>query len=188
MIKTFLKKLLTGLRNWNDERGDNYVRTHLCELQKLPFFHSVHFGRKAHKCVGWKSSDSAFHSDAPIAIVVTRQGTISGVVGFEIIGSTILFLQMQGAPKGNYNDGTTVAEFTLFCAEEIAKALKMKTMRIVTAETAIEFREGAPPKDRPSEMAKVHMRKVYSWPEKVGYAVSYFWRLRRPTFYRQLAS
>lgn len=186
MIK-LLKQLLKELKVWLEKRGENHVRAHLPELEKLAFFHSIHFGGAAHACPGWKSPDGVFHSDAPFAIVVNRQGKVSGVVGFEIVGSTILIRQLQGAPRGNYHDGTTVAEYTLFCAEEIAKALKMKVLRIVTAETAIAYRESAPVQDRPSDVAKKHMQKIYDFPAKVGYAVSYFWRLRRATFYRQLS-
>jgi hypothetical protein len=186
-MKTFLKKNLAGLKAWLEKRGENYVRSNLAELQSLPFFHSIYFGTSAQHCPGWKAPGNAFHSDAPIAVVVTRNGTISGVVGFEIIGSTILIRQLQGAPKGDYNGGVRVEEYILHCAEEIAKALKMKVLRIVTAETAIAYRESAPPEDRPSEMAKVHMKKIYGFPKKVGYVLAYFWRLRCLTFYRQLS-
>ncbi len=185
-MKKLLRRFLLKLKSWYEAYGKTHVRKQLTELQKLPFFHSIYFGATAHACPGWKSTDGLFHSDAPIAIVVTRGGTISGVVGFEIVGSTILIRQMQGAPKGNFN-GVRVEEYVLRCAEQIAEALKMKVMRIVTAETAIHFRETAPQQDRPSDVAKIHMQKIYSFPAKAGYHISYFWRLRRMTFIRQLS-
>jgi hypothetical protein len=182
-----LKKLLTGLKSRIEARGERYVRSNWGELHALPFFHSIYYGADVHDCPEWKSPDSKFHSDAPVAIVVTRGGKVSGVVGFEIIGKTILIRQLQGAPKANFHDGTRVEEYTLFCAEQIAKTLNMKFLRIVTPETAIAYREAAEPQNRPSDVAKHHMRKIYGFPEKVGYAVSWFWRIRQPTFYRQMS-
>lgn len=171
----------------HEKRGEKHVISMQCELQKLEFFHNIFYGSKAHLCAGWKSSDNIFHSDAPVAIVITRKGKVSGVVGFEIIGSTMLVRQIQGAPKGNFNDGTQAGEYILGCAEQIAVTLGVKTLRIVTPETAIAYRESAPPQDRPSTVAKSHMEKMYSFPGKLGYRVSYFWRVRRPTFFRELS-
>lgn len=183
-IMNWLKAFVKGLV---EKLSEIFVRSKLPQLQELPFFHSVYFESTGHKCPGWKSPEGAFHSDAPVAIVVTRKGKVSGVVGFELIGSTIFIRQLQGAPRGNFNDGTKVEEYLLYCAEEIAKALGMKVLRILTPETAIAYREASPPQDRPSEVAKVHMRKIYSFPEKVGYALVYFWRIRQPTHYRLIA-
>jgi len=187
-MQTLLRKLLSGLKSFHETRQEKFVRARLKELEKLEFFHSIHFGADAHVCPGWKSSDSMFHSDAHTAVVITRKGKVSGVVAFEIVGSTILFRQLQGAPLGNFGDGTPVEEYVLYCAEEIAKALKMKVLRVVTPETAIAYRKSAPASDRPSEAAELRMKKIYSFPaQKVEYVVRWFWRVRRPTFYRELS-
>lgn len=181
------RTLLRGLRRWHDARGEKYVKERLAQLQELEFFHSIHFGGAAHTCPGWKSDDGMFHSDAHTAVVVTRKGKVSGVVAFELVGSTILIRQLQGAPRGNFHDGTRVEAYVLECAEQIARALNMKTLRIVDAETAIAYRRAAPEADRPSSQAEVHMQKIYSFPAQVGYAASYFWRVRRKTFVRALS-
>lgn len=183
-----LKKLLSGLKSLHDTRQEKFVRARLEELQKLEFFHSIHFGGDAHVCPGWKSSDGMFHSDAHTAVVVTRKGKVSGVVAFEILGSTLLVRQLQGAPRGNFHDGTPVEAYLLQCAEEIARALKMKVFRVVDAQTAIAYRKAAPESDQPSPQAEKHMEKIYSFPaQKVEYVVRWFWRVRRNTFYRQLS-
>lgn len=183
-----VRKLLSGLKNFHNNRQENFVRKKIEELQKLEFFHSIYFGSAAHVCPGWKSADGMFHSDAPTAVVITRKGKVSGVVGFEIVGSTILIRQLQGAPRGNFHDGMPVEAYLLQCAEEIAKALKMKVFRVVDAETAIAYRRAAPEANQPSAQAEKHMEKIYSFPaQKVEYAVRWFWRLRRNTFYRQLS-
>ena len=186
-MKSVFRYLFAGIRQRIQANGIRYVQQRLAQLHKLPFFHGLYYGCDAHACPGWKSVDGKFHSDAPIAMVVTRNGTVSGVVGFEIIGTTILVRQLQGAPKGDYNDRTPPGLYLTQCAEQIARALKMKTLRIVTPEVAIEYRNAAPPSDRPSPHAKEHMRKIYSFPAELKYELRYYWRLRRPTFYRSLS-
>ncbi|WP_438705858.1 hypothetical protein [Tabrizicola sp.] len=169
-----------------EARGRSAIEARLPELQKLDCFHSLYFGEFGH-CPDWRSPGNVFHSDAPAAIVVNRKGKVSGVLGIEVLGSTLLVRQLQGAPKANFHDGTRAEAYLLDCAEQIADAMKMRTLRIVDAETAIAFREAAPPADRPSEEAKAHMRRNYSYPEKAGYGKSYFWRLRRATYVRPVA-
>lgn len=186
-MKERLKGLLRKLRNLLETAGERVVRSKLSALQELSFFHSLHFGATGHDCAGWKSVDGVFHSDAPIAIVVTRGGKVSGVVGFEIIGSTMLVRQLQGAPRGNFHDGIKAEEYLLNCAETIAEALEVKHLRIVTPETAIAYRRDAPTEWRPSPKAEEHMTRIYSYPARVGYKLRFFWRLRRPTFYRSLS-
>lgn len=157
-------------------------------LQKLDFLHSVHFGADAHRCDDWLSPDRLLHSDAPIAVVVTRKTKVAGLVGFEILGRTMLVRQLQGAPKANFHDGTRVEAYLLSCAEKLCVALRMTAIRVVDADTAIAYRDNARPEDRPSEIAKVHMRKIYSYPAEVGYAKTYCHRLRRRTHYRHVTA
>lgn len=186
-MQTLLRKLLSVLKSLHETRQEKFVRSRLKELEKLEFFHSIYFGADAHVCPGWKSSDSMFHSDAHNAVVITRKGKVSGVVAFEIVGSTILFRQLQGAPRGNFYDGTPVEEYLLECAEEVARALKMKIFRVVDAKTAIEYRMSAPEADRPSTEAEKHMERIYNYPAKVGYATRWFWRVRRSTHFSVLS-
>lgn len=182
-MKRALRKLFSQFKAKLEERGRSTVSARLQELEKLDCYHSVYFGEYGH-CPDWRSPGNIFRSDAPIAIVVKRKGKVSGVVGFELIGKTVLVRQLQGAPKANFHDGIRAEAFLLDCAEKLARALEMRTLRIVDADTAIAFREAAPPSDRPSEQAKLHMRRNYSYPEEAGYGRSFCLRLRRSTYSR----
>jgi hypothetical protein len=186
-MKKLLRQLFSTLKRWHESRGIRYVQNHQDRLEGLPFFHSLYFGGTAHTCPGWKSSDGMFHSDAPIAIVVSRGGKVSGVIGFEILKDEVLVRQLQGAPRGNFHDNMKVEVYLLSCTEAIAQALNMKAVWIVTPETAIAYRMAAPESDRPSVKAEMHMRKIYSYPAIAGYPKRFCWRVRRPTFYRALS-
>jgi hypothetical protein len=184
-MKSVLRKLLWQARQRMEARGRSFILANVPALEELDFYHSVYFEEFGH-CLEWRSPGNIFHSDAPIAIVVKRKGKVSGVIGFEILGKTLLVRQVQGSPKANFHDGTRAEAYLVDCAELIARKLQMRTIRIVDADTAIAFREAAPPADRPSEVAKAHMRRNYSYPEEAGYGRSFCLRLRRSTYYRTL--
>lgn len=186
MIRTILKWILSGLISRFEAIGKECIITHLPELKKLPFFYDVYFSGGACHCPDWKAPGNVFFSDAPIAIVVTRGGKVSGLFAFEIVGRALIVRQMQGAPHGNYGDGTKPESYILTCIEEIARTLKMKSLRIITAETAIEFRESAPEPNKPSPEVKTRIKKFYDHPKTVGYSQSFCLRLRRSTHYRSL--
>jgi hypothetical protein len=184
-MKQMLRQLLWRFRNRLEARGKAFILARVSDLEELECYHSVYFEEFGH-CLEWRSPGNIFHSDAPIAIVVKRFGKVSGVVGFELLGRTLLVRQLQGSPKANFHDGTRAEAYLVECAELIARKLKMRAVRIVDADTAIAFREAAPPADRPSEQAKAHMRRNYSYPAEAGYGRSFCLRLRRSTYYRSL--
>jgi hypothetical protein len=170
-----------------EQVGEKMVRSNIQNLESLDFFHRVFFGQTGHLCPGWKSSDGMFHSDAPIAIVAKRKGKVSGIIGFEITGNTLLVRQIQGAPRGNFHDGTKAEEFLLHCAEEITKALGLRYIRVIDAETAINYRRAAPVTEQPSAQAEAHMRRIYSFPASTGrYVHRFCLRLRTKTFFCEL--
>lgn len=185
-MKRLVRSLARQCRRWMEGRGAARLRSRKPDLERLEFFHSCYIDVPACHCPGWLSPENILHFDAPLAVVVKRKGKLAGVVGFEILGSTILIRQLQGAPKASFHDGTSAQAYLLDCAEHIAKALRMRTIRIVDADTAIAYREASPIEDRPSEIAKTHMRRNYSYPAEVGYTQQYFWRLRRTTYFRSL--
>lgn len=187
-MKKLLRRLSSKLRDWHEKQGIRHVQAQQSKLEALPFFHSLYFGATGHTCPGWKSVDGLFHSDAPIAIVVTRGGKVSGVVGFEMLPRTMLVRQLQGAPFGNFNDKYPVAAYMLECAEDIAKALGVKVISVVTPDTAIAYRRDSPEIWQPSPDAEKHMRKIYGYPATTTrYLKSFNWRLRRPVFSRSLS-
>jgi hypothetical protein len=147
MIKSVLKKLLTGVKSVIELISRTYVQTKLNELKKLPFFHSLHFGADIHDCRDWKTSDRKLRSDADFALVVTRGGKVSGLVGFELTLDSawpfvsVVVKQLQGAPRGNFHDGTiTAGQYLLDCAKEATKVMGVKHLYVITPETAVEFR------------------------------------------------
>jgi hypothetical protein len=186
VMKSVLRNVGRGFVHRIEANGQQIVRSHLTDLEKLEFYHTTFFGGTTHFCEGWRSADHIIHNDAPITVVVTRKNKVAGVVGFEITGRTLLVRQLQGSPKASFHDGVRVEAYLLECAEKIAATLQMAAIRVITPETAIAFREAAPAEDRPSEHAKRHMRKIYAYPGEVGYTKSFCWRLRRRTYHRSL--
>ncbi|MBL9049533.1 MAG: hypothetical protein JNK19_05425 [Tabrizicola sp.] len=186
-MKRILRNLFHRFQDYQHFKGEQVVRSRLSDISKLPFFHSILFGATGHHCEAWRSVGNVFHSDAPIAIIVKRKGKVAGAVGFEVLGRTLLVRQLQGAPKANFHDGTRAEAFLLSCAEMIAETLQFRTIRVLTPETAIEYRDAAPVDDRPSELAKSHMWRIYSYPAEIGYGMRFCWRLRRKTYYRSIA-
>jgi hypothetical protein len=185
-MRSIARKLVGTVHRQLELRGERIVRSRLAALQDIDVFHAIFFGGTTHHCPDWKSADHIIHNDAPITVLVSRKGKVAGIVGFEIVGSTLLVRQLQGAPKANFHDGTRAEAYLLECAERVATALRMPTIRVLTPEAAIAYRDAAPETDRPSEIAKLHMRKMYSYPAEAGYRKSFFWRLRRKTHLRRL--
>jgi hypothetical protein len=147
LIRTLLKKLLRGLKKTIEFLARIYIQAKLNELKKLPFFHSLHFGIGVHECSDWKTSDRKLHSDADFALVVTRGGKVSGLVGFEVTVErtwppvSVIVKQLQGAPRANFHDGTiTAGEYFLDCAKKFTNALGVRHLYVITPETAVEFR------------------------------------------------
>ena len=116
-MKKLVRSLAHQCRRWIEGRGAARLRSCKANLERLEFFHSCYIDLEASHCPGWQSPGNILHFDAPLAVVVKRKGKVAGVVGFEILGGTILIRQLQGAPKANFHDGTTTLFATLNVAE-----------------------------------------------------------------------
>lgn len=185
----YLKQVKAGaglvkkqLRSFIEEHSKRRVQKHVEALQKLEFFHSKHFGSGKHLCNEWLTKDNCFVSDAAVAIVVTRAGIVSGLIAFEINGSHILIRQLQGAPNGNFGDNTPVGKYLTECSRELAKALKMKLIWVVTPETVIDYRKTFLDSKPLSEGMEARIRRIYEWPGKLGWKIRYCFRFRREAF------
>lgn len=183
-LKAFIKRQF-------EEMNENLVRSKLPQLQELPFFFEIHYGEGVHHCDKWKSLDRKFHSDAHFAVIVTRGGKVSGVIGFGYIGRTVFVREMMGAPRSNFHDGTvTVEEYLFQCAMEIAKVLGAKHLRFITPETITRYWIAARGEDfSPDQREKIlsHMKRMYGHVATKGLRREPYWRIRDTTFLHDIA-